>query len=89
MLTMRCLAERTTAIAGEAKWYLFGSAGDGLFKASDVDVVVVCKTNNAADMIRGSVDVDQLARPIHLSILTESEEAEVCFVKKQGCIQIV
>lgn len=42
-----------------------------------------------ADLVRRAMDVDKFARPIHLSILTLMEEAEIRFVEKQGCIPIV
>ena len=41
-----------------------------------------------ADAVRRAVDVDQFARPIHLSVFTEAEEAEIHFVEKQGCVQV-
>jgi predicted nucleotidyltransferase len=83
------LAVRTNANVGEANWYLFGSAQEGLSDASDIDLLVVCQTQRMADAVRRAVDVDQLTRPIHLSILTQAEEAEIRFVKRQGCIQVV
>jgi predicted nucleotidyltransferase len=83
------LAERTNANVGDANWYLFGSAQEGLSDASDIDLLVVCQTHGIADAVRRAVDVDKLARPIHLSILTEAEEAEVRFVERQGCIRVV
>jgi predicted nucleotidyltransferase len=86
---LRDLAERTNANFGRANWYLFGSAQKDLSYASDIDLLVVCATHDMADAIRQAVDVDKLSRPIHLSILTQAEEAEVRFVKRQSCIQVV
>jgi predicted nucleotidyltransferase len=86
---IRDLAMRTNANVGEANWYLFGSAQNGLPNASDIDLLVVCQTHGMADAIRQTVDVDQLRRPIHLSILTQAEQTEVSFVEKQGCVQVV
>lgn len=82
------LAIRTNAKVGEANWYLFGSAREGLSNASDIDLVVVCRTHGMADAVRRAVDVDQFTRPIHLSIFTHAEEAEIGFIEKQGCIQV-
>jgi hypothetical protein len=87
--TIKGLAVRINANVGEASWYLFGSAQEGLSNALDIDLLVVCQTDNIADAVRRAVDVDQFARPIHLSILTQAEEAEVRFVKAQGCIQVI
>ena len=85
---VRELATRTNASVGQASWYLFGSAKKELSSASDIDMVVICQTHNTADAIRRAVNVDQFARPIHLSILTRAEEDELGFVDKQGCFQI-
>jgi len=89
MSLLRDVAVRTNADLGEANWYLFGSAKESLSNASDIDLLVVCRTHSVADIIRHAVDVDQFNRPIHLSILTDAEEAELHFVEKQGCIQLI
>ena len=89
MCAVKDLATRTNANVGEAHWYLFGSAQQGLANASDIDLVVVCQTHAVADAIRQTVDVDQLSIPIHLSILTQTEQAELSFVEKQGCVQVL
>jgi predicted nucleotidyltransferase len=89
VLAIRDLAVNINADVGLANWYLFGSAREGLPSASDIDLLVICQTHGIADTVRRAVDVDQFDRPIHLSILTRAEEAEVCFVKSQGCIQVI
>jgi predicted nucleotidyltransferase len=71
---MKSLAMKTNANIGDACWYLFGSSCEGLPTASDIDLLIVCETNEMADAVRRSVDVDQFARPIHLSILTQAEQ---------------
>jgi predicted nucleotidyltransferase len=83
------LALKTNASVGNASWYFFGSTHEGLPTASDIDLLVICETHEMADAVRRSVDLDQLTRPIHLSILTRAEESEVRFVEGQGCIQVV
>ena len=89
MSAVNNLAIRTNANVGDAQWYLFASAQQGLASASDIDLVVVCRTHGVADAIRQAVDVDQLRRPIHLSILTKAEQAELSFLEKQGCVQVL
>jgi hypothetical protein len=86
---IRDLAVRTNADVGEARWYLFGSARQDVRDALDIDLLVVCQTHDTADAIRRTVDVDQFARPMHLSILTQAEEAEVRFVENQACTQVL
>jgi predicted nucleotidyltransferase len=83
------LAKEINASVGDANWYLFGSAQEGLRDASDIDLLVVCQTHAMADAIRRLVDEDKFARPIHLSIFTRAEEQEVRFVEKQGCVQVL
>lgn len=87
--SIRDLAKQINAHIGGANWYLFGSASEELSNAFDIDLAVVCRTDSMADVVRRAVDVDQFARPIHLSIFTDAEEAEIGFVDKQGCIRVV
>ncbi|WP_038931923.1 hypothetical protein [Bradyrhizobium japonicum] len=83
------LALKTNADVGDARWYIFGSAQQRFSDAVDIDILVVCETDSAADAIRRTVDVDQFGRPLHLSILTQVEEAEVQFVQNQACTQVL
>ena len=86
---VRDLAIRTNAQVGEASWFLFGSMLRASPDMSDIDIAVVCSTPGVADAVRRTVDVDQFARPIHLSIFTKAEDTEIRFTEKQGCIQII
>jgi predicted nucleotidyltransferase len=83
------LAISANARVGDANWYLFGSTQQGSPNTSDIDLVIVCQTHDMADAFRRDVDLDQLIRPIHLTILTEAEEEEIRFVEKQGCVQVL
>ena len=85
---IKSIAESTNASAGYATWYLFGSALKELSNPSDIDLAVVCPTHVIADAVRQLVDIDQLDHPIHLSIFTVQEEAELRFTAKQGCVQV-
>ncbi len=86
--TIRDVALKTNAGVGNADWYFFGSAHEDLSTALDIDLLVICETHEMADSVRRFVDLDQLARPIHLSILTQTEELEVRFVRGQDCIRV-
>lgn len=86
---IRELAKRTNVMAGDAEWFLFGSAKKCISEAQDIDLLIVCDTPEIADTIRRIVNLDTLERPLHLSILTKSEEDEVHFVKRQNCIRIL
>jgi hypothetical protein len=50
------------------------SVSEDLSAAADVDVLVVCKSDAAANAIRRLVDEIELYRPLHLSGVTEDEE---------------
>ena len=85
---IRDLAQRTNVFAGEARWYLFGSAKSSRSDIADIDLLVICDTSQMADAVRRLVDLDSLSRPIHLSILTQAEQDEVSFVERQNCTRI-
>jgi predicted nucleotidyltransferase len=86
---IRNLAEKTNGNLGHHKWYFFGSAKLKAKNTSDIDLLVVCQTHRMADEVRTAVDLDQFSRPIHLSILTQTEESEVGFVERYECTRIV
>lgn len=71
-----------------SKWFLFGSVTSTRRPVGDVDFLVVCK--NAADCvtIRSELDTICAQFPVHLLIMSESEESEVNFIKDQRAIEI-
>lgn len=85
--TIKELAEQTSKKIGNAEWYLFGSAKFDSSSAKDIDLLVICETPAMADAVRRSVDLDCMHAPIHLSILTQDEESEIKFVKRQNCFR--
>lgn len=88
LLDVRELALKTNCLCGDARWYLFGSVKNGLTNATDIDLLVVCATHEMSDIVRRNIDLDQMTRPIHLSILTDAEEAEVRFVECQKATRV-
>jgi hypothetical protein len=76
----------STQIEG-TEWYLFGSALVDP-RAADIDLLVICKDDVTADLVRRTVDLDALPKLIHLSLLTELENREIEFTTNQGCIKI-
>ena len=73
---------------GGTRWYVFGSILGDAKIAADVDLLVVCNSDFDADLVRQAVDKFSVSKPVDLSILTEAEEAEICFVQNQRCVQI-
>ena len=70
------------------KCYIFGSATRDIAHAADIDLLVICQNSADADRLRRIYNQFPFCRPLDLSILTEEEEAEVCFVASQHCIEI-
>lgn len=85
---MAALAARMDAQVQGTRWYLFGSALNDPSTAADIDVLIVCSCHADADVLRACVDQDSIQRPLHLSILTDIEEAEVQFVVRQACVRL-
>ena len=84
---VRAMAETINAKTGNTRWYLFGSALRDPARAADIDLLVVCQTDSAADAVRRIAE--EFAFPsLDLSILTDEEEAECSFVTNQRCIQV-
>jgi predicted nucleotidyltransferase len=82
------LAQRLSKTAPGCRCYLFGSARTNLRTAADVDLLVVCESDDEADAIRHLASACELYPPLHISIYTKEEEMEGDFVNKQGCVRI-
>jgi len=65
------------AVAGETEWHLFGSVNRDCPDASDIDLMIFCKSDAQADMLRQAIDPDSLSLPLHLSLLTFEEAAVI------------
>ena len=72
----------------ESKWYIFGSATQGVTRAADIDILVICRNDEEADRLRKTCNSFYFRKPLDFSILTEQEESEVQFVERQNCIRI-
>ena len=84
---LREIAERVEA-HGSAFWFLFGSSTRSFSTAKDVDVLVVCDSEETADLARVELGDLCLRFPVHPMLLTRTEEAELRFVSGEGCIQV-
>lgn len=74
------------AIAG-TEWHLFGSVERDEDDAEDIDLMILCISDDQADALRRSLDSDSLALPLHACFLTFAEAAELDAVHvQQSCI---
>lgn len=67
------------------RWYGFGSFFRSGCSFSDIDLLAISPTDEDTSAIRSSLDELLATWPIHLTIMTETEEAETKFVANQGC----
>ncbi len=86
---LRDLASALGPLADDTEWYLFGSIGRDEAGAADIDLLVLCPSDERADRLRAAIDEDVLGIPLDLSLMTFDEEREVRAVALQRAIKIV
>jgi len=74
---LKTLALAASEKTNGAKWYLFGSALNNPNTAADIDLVIVCASDEDADLIRHKINSSDSHRPIHPSIFTYVEAIEM------------
>jgi predicted nucleotidyltransferase len=75
-----CLRQLAASLGPEVdgtEWRLFGSVDRDELSAADVDLMILCRSDDQADTLRRAIDPDALALPLHLSLMTFDEAAEV------------
>ncbi len=85
------LRELATSLGSEAegtKWYLFGSVARNEPNAADIDLMILCKSDQQADTLRRVINPDALTLPLHLALLTFDEAAEADAVRVQRSLAI-
>ena len=80
---------RVNQLMKDVKWYMFGSFLKAPDQANDIDILVVYRSDNTADIVRRELREVATRLPIHLLFLSESEEAELQFVDSQRCVPIL
>ena len=86
-----CLCGEANRIArggANTTWYLFGSVTRSFSRTKDVDLLVVCDSHETAMLVRAELEDTCLRIPLHLLLLTRSEESELGFVESEECVQI-
>ena len=81
-------AKRIARGGSNARWYLFGSVTRSFSRAKDVDLLVVCDSHETSTLVRAELRGVCLRIPLHLLLLTRSEEIELGFVEAEECVQI-
>lgn len=81
--SLRELASSLGAKAEGAQWYLFGSVDRDEPSAEDIDLMILCKSDDQADALRQVIDPDGLVLPLHLALLTFDEAAQIDAVGMQ------
>lgn len=91
MMISSLLAEILNTLAGlqeklpNTKWYGFGSFFQGQRSFNDIDLLAVCCDAHEVLSVRRTLDELTSTWPIHLIIMTDSEEAETEFISRQRC----
>jgi len=71
-----------------SRWYLFGSITTTQRPVGDIDLLVVCKTTADCETVRAELASICERFPIHLLLMTPSEEAEVKFIQSESAVEL-
>lgn len=83
VISLRELAVSLGPKAEGSQWHLFGSVDRDESDAADIDLMILCKSDEQADALRQAIDPDALILPLHLALMTFDEEAEIEAVRMQ------
>jgi predicted nucleotidyltransferase len=83
VVSLRALAVSLGPTAEGSQWHLFGSVDRDESDAADIDLMILCKSDEQADALRQAIDPDVLVLPLHLALLTFDEQAEIEAVRMQ------
>lgn len=73
----------------DCTWYLFGSLLHGSEFPSDVDVAIVCHTQEKVQLLRHSLsELLRVLPTAHLTLMCTEEEQEFGFLARAGARQI-
>lgn len=65
------------------EWHLFGSVDRDEPSAADIDLMILCKNDGQADLLRRAIDSAELELPLHLALMTFDEANEVKAIQVQ------
>ena len=78
------LATSLGQVAEGSEWHLFGSVDRDDPNATDIDLMILCKSDSQSDALRRAIDTDVLSLPLHLSLMTFDEANAIDAVRMQG-----
>lgn len=81
-------ASTLTQVVPGLVWYLFGSSLKDFSSAKDIDILIVYQHLSDSVTIREHLKAIGIPLPLHVTLLTTEEDAELQFVKKQKCLEI-
>lgn len=81
--SLRELAVSLGPKAVGTEWHLFGSVDRDEPHATDIDLMILCISDDQSDALRRAIDPDALALPLHLALMTFDEAAQVDAVRAQ------
>lgn len=74
---LKQLADLLGPTAQGTEWHLFGSVNRDEIDASDIDLMILCKSDAQADVLRQAIDPDSFSLPLHLALFTFDEAAAI------------
>ena len=80
--------QRIRAQLPTSRWYLFGSITTTKRPVGDIDLLVVCQTSADCTIVRAELASTCAQFPIHLLLMTSSEEMEVKFIQGESAIEV-
>jgi predicted nucleotidyltransferase len=81
--SLRELADSLGSAAKGSEWHLFGSVDRNEPDPADIDLMILCMTDDQTDALRSAIDIDSLAIPLHLALFTFEEARKVGAVHLQ------
>jgi predicted nucleotidyltransferase len=86
--SLRELAASLGSKAEGSQWHLFGSVDRDEQDAEDIDLMILCNSDDQADVLRQAIDPDAMELPLQLALLTfeEADEADAIRVQRSRII---
>ena len=75
--SLRELAASLAPNSDGTEWHIFGSVDRDEPNAADIDLMILCKSDDQADVLRRAIDPDALSLPLHLALMRFDEAAEI------------
>jgi len=79
---------RIRALIPGSSWYVFGSITTAKRPIGDIDLLVVCEASADCEAVRLELASICGNFPIHLLLMTRSEEEELKFIEGQLAVEI-